>query len=520
MHRNVVPWPGLEGHSSFPRHFQGTTNPSYRATSWLPPRDARCPWLRGSHRFVRAAWTDILGGIVIPCGTSHGDEEWVFGPGFRGCVWRASLWYMCLAASISSEVLATAVSWWLQTDWRWPQLARLPAARMEVLTSTCWLADSSTALRYGSWKQLLPFTQQAHNCFSSLAALSKTLMISDQSHSASTLGLSPEMCSSHENHTEKLRRIYHICWLKGPGSLRTPAWGPWATSDSLGFLPQQSRLIGLLQQRILCLPHLTRAKDFPPYVSTHTFELHVQQLQLRGVNVLQKSNYLKFTGARSLCWHDLLFSWSLTSWTLRASQALSQPAVSSAGHVFSRGLVVPQHLSAGSPARSALKHQHRTRGSSWARPDRLRKPFWNAFRQAAPLPCLAVPSEDVLKTTTTYMYTYPVCITRGCPVLLLEDPPQVLSSSATFVPRNHKPAPVYTAAALTGYHSSGVRRQCCVPSKHLTRFFLETYPCSASLLTCSLSPVPPYSSPSPHPILLLFARPFSLEKAQFPFGGD
>lgn len=144
-----------------------------------------------------------------------------------------------------------------------------------------------------------------------------------------------------------------------------------------------------------------------------------------------------------------------------------------------------------------------------------------SFTQAAPLHCLAVPSEDVLITTTADIYAYPVCITRGCAVLLLEVPPQVLSSSVTFVPGNHKPAPEYTAAALTGCHSSEVPRQHCVPSKHLTGgFLLETSPCSAGLLTCSLSPLPLYSSPSPHPVFFLFARPFSLEKAQFPFGGD
>lgn len=156
---------------------------------------------------------------------------------------------MCLSASISSEPRR---SWLLRFHGGCKRTEEAHAneafptegkgACRHLLASR----HSSTALRYRSWKQLLLFTQQAHNSFYSLAALTKALMMSDQSHSASTLGLSPEMCRIHKNHIEKLRRLYHIHWLKGPGSPRALAQGPWATSDSLGLLPQQSWLINLL----------------------------------------------------------------------------------------------------------------------------------------------------------------------------------------------------------------------------------------------------------------------------------
>lgn len=201
-------------------------------------------------------------------------------------------------------------------------------------------------------------------------------MISHQSHSASTLGLSPEMCRIHENHIEKLRRLYHLHWLKGPGLLRALAQGPWATSDSLGFLPQQSWLIDLLWQRILCLSHLTWAKVSPAYVSTSgpmtaakrskcSAKIQLLKIYRSEESVLawsplhlvsNKLNLVSFSSplpASSTTMQDACFPRASCphSICLQAAQPILY-WITCTGHG------VPPEV----------------------RPDRLRMPFWNAFR--------------------------------------------------------------------------------------------------------------------------------------------
>lgn len=82
---------------------------------------------------------------------------------------------------------------------------------------------------------------------------------------------------------------------------------------------------------------------------------------------------------------------------------------------------------------------------------------------------------------------------------------------------------VYTAATLTWCHGSGVPKHRVPPEVPNWRLFVRNFPllCQPpySLPDC-LSPLPPYSSPSLHPILFLFPRPFSLKMTQFPFGAD
>lgn len=191
-------------------------------------------------------------------------------------------------------------------------------------------------------------------------------------------------------------------------------------------------------------------------------------------------------------------------------------------HVFQRaGCPHSTHLQVLQPR----LHQNTSTGHGVppaVRPDRLQMPFWNAFGLAAPLSCSRVPLKMCLtQQPPTFMPAQSVS-----PWAVLHPSFRFLcrswNSSATSVPRNHKPH-VYTAAALTWYHGTGVPTQhlCAPPAALNWRLLVRNFPLLCQppyLFPDCLSPLPPYSLALPIPSCFSLQGPFLWKRHNFPLG--